>query len=110
MLPTAGLLSVFPAPDSPLRMSAIAPCRNMCHIRHKDALVGAFVYKIPEGLVGHGEDVGLGLLSTSASVHVDVVSRVYRQRAVRIYGDQEQAGVCLGRLASYRMLRIAGRT
>jgi len=89
------VFSVFPAPDSPLLLLATTVRGDRCDLRYEDALVGAFIDEIPEGLVGHGEYVGLRLFSTPPSVHVDVVSRVYRQRAVRVDGDQKEPGVRL---------------
>ena len=77
------------------------PDWTRCALRHEYALVGAFIDKIPKGFVGHGKDMGLGLFSTSPSIHVDVVSRIDWQRAVRVDGDQEKAGVCLCRLVDH---------
>lgn len=48
----------------------------MSNLRHKDTLIRAFVYKISESLIRHGEDMWLGLLPAPAAVHVDVFSRV----------------------------------
>jgi len=84
------VFSVFPAPDSPLQSVSTTGKYN-CNVnsRHENALILALVDQVPEGLICHGEDVRFRLLSTSSPVHVDVLSRVYGERTVRIYCDQE---------------------
>jgi hypothetical protein len=94
------VFSVLPAPDSPLQQVSRSSCHPCANSRHEDALVGALFDQIPERMVGHGEDVWLGLLSAAPPVHVDVFSRVDRQRAVRVDGDQKQAGVGLDGISS----------
>lgn len=46
----------------------------MQNSRHENTLIGAFLDQVPEGMVGHGEDVWFGLLPAPAPVHVDVLS------------------------------------
>jgi hypothetical protein len=89
------VFSVFPAPDSPLRVVSEDSVRLEADLRNQDALVLAFVDEVAESLVGHCEDMRLRLLATSAPVHVDVLTRVYGQGAVWVDGDQKEARVSL---------------
>jgi hypothetical protein len=100
------VFSVLPAPDSPLLLLSVlsyGDCRSS--LRHEDTLVLAFVYQIPERLVGHREDVRFRLFPTPSPVHVDVLARVYGQRAVGIYRDQKETRVSLSVLVPVPCLR-----
>ena len=75
-----------------LRIFGLSSTRLSCH---QDALVFAFVNKIPESFIGHCIDVRLRLLSTLTFIHVDVLVRVNWECAVRVDCDQKQARVCV---------------
>jgi hypothetical protein len=94
------VFSVLPAPDSPLLLSVMRYGHCGSNLRHENTLVLAFVDQIPESLVGHCEDVRFRLLPTPAPVHVDVLARVYGERAVWIYCDQKETRVSLSALVT----------
>lgn len=104
------VFSVLPAPDSPLLQFSEIHRWSQLHSRYENALIGAFIDQTSKCLVCHGEDVGFGLLPTPSAVHVDVFSRVYRQRAVRIDCDQEQSRVCLPIISFCNVLALRQHT
>lgn len=102
------MLSVFPAPDSPLNMNAPADTKTSSfthfHFRcsEKDqplpdnaALVTVVSLHVEVAVVSYGKDVGRHFTDLLVSVLADLVSCVDRQQLVWIYCNQYGACICL---------------
>lgn len=102
------VFSVLPAPDSPLQMIRWCWLKKCVNLRYENTLVCAFLNQISKGMVGHCEDMRLGLFPTPSTVHVYVFSRVNGQWAVWVDCDQEQAGVSLEKVSMVAQLARRG--
>lgn len=103
------MLSVFPAPDSPLNTNVVtntnsyAKCPGSEQVKDERdqplpddaALVTVVPLHVEVAVVSYGEDVRRQLANLLVGVQADLISCVDRQQLVRIDGNQYGASICL---------------
>jgi hypothetical protein len=96
------VLSVLPAPDSPLRRASAAgaAARQRAHVRDEDALVLALLAHAHPCALGNGEDVRRVSVPPLAAVLLHDRVRVQGQVLVGVDRDEEQARVRLTGIVS----------
>lgn len=105
------VFSVFPAPDSPLKRISDRLClEGRENVRYQNTLIFALLYQVSKRTICHCVYVGLGVFPTSPFVHLHGFIGVDRKRTIRIYCDQEQAGVGLKRVSLNQLSTAHAKT
>lgn len=89
------VLSVFPAPDSPLRTFSDVPRYDLEDVRDQDALVLAFLSHVDPCTLGNRKDMRRIFITPLAAILLYYSVGIKRQGLVGIDGDQEQARIGL---------------
>lgn len=93
------VLSVFPAPDSPLQcVGTKAMAIDMGDARYEYTLVLPFLAHVDPCSLGNCKYMRGILVSSFTAVLLDDRIGVQRQALVRVNGDQEKARICLREL------------
>ena len=92
------VLSVFPAPDSPLKINEPKSAkRGEGGARNQNALVFPFLAHVHPSTFRNGENMGRILVPSFRTILVYDGIRIERQTLVWIYCDKEQARVGLSK-------------